>query len=113
MTLKLTVLAPVVNIRRGIGNAAGGILRQARIGEQFDAVQVIDTPKSVEQWAKVILPDQLNADAYVCIKLPNGSALCQVSAVPTQVGDAKYQEGFRDGVEHVLRWVSAERAKLG
>ena len=109
--LKLTVLAPVVNIRRGIGNAAG-ILRQARIGDQFDAVQVIDTPKSVEQWAKIILPDQLNADAYVCIKLPSGSALCQVSAVPNPP-KGTYADGFRDGVEHVLRWVSAERAKLG
>lgn len=108
MTLILTVLAPVVNIRRG-PNDTGGFIRQATVGEQFDAVQIIPGQKPPEQWAKITLPDKQDITAYICVALPSGKSLCQVSAVQ----QLSYADGFKDGVEHVLRWVSSERAKLG
>ena len=108
----LTVLAPKVKIRRGPGISAG-ILRDAIIGQQFKASQVIDSPKSPEQWAKIVLEDQQQINAYICARLPSGEVLCEVSNAPAGPGDsADFQRGFRAGVEHVLRWVSAERAKL-
>jgi hypothetical protein len=108
MTQKLTVLAPVVNIRRG-PNDSGAFIKKAAVGEQFDVLQLIPGQRPPEQWAKIILPDKRDVAAYICVTLPSGNPLCDVSAAQ----ERSYADGFKAGVEHVLRWVSTERAKLG
>jgi hypothetical protein len=113
MTSKLTVTNPVLNIRRGPNDSAA-FIKQAKVGEQYDVLQIIDGPRPPEQWAKVLLPDQQNINAYMCVTLPSGRPVSKVSSLPAQPGEsADFQRGFREGVEHVLRWLSAERAKLG
>jgi len=109
MTQKLTVLSPVVKIRRG-PNAAGAKLREAKNGQQYEILQLIPGPKAPEQWAKIVLPDMQNVDAYICTVMATGTRLCAVEDAAPQV---TYADGFRDGVEHVLRMIAAERAKFG
>lgn len=111
MTQKLTVLSPIVKIRRG-PNTVGAVLRQAKNGQQYDVLQIIPGPRAPEEWAKIILPDDQNTDAYICVTMATGTRLCAVEEQPAQSAGT-YVDGFRDGVEHVLRIIAAERAKLG
>ena len=50
--LTITVKANTVNIRRGPSNGAG-ILGRATVGQVFDVIQILDTPESKEQWARI------------------------------------------------------------
>jgi hypothetical protein len=110
-TLKLTVLKPVVNIRRGTSSGAS-FIRDAKIGQQFDVIQVIDL-KSPEKWAKIILDDDVSVDAYVCVTLPSGKDNCQVSAVPMPPqSDGQFMDGMRKGLDRAIAVLQAERAKL-
>lgn len=109
MTQKLTVLSPVVKIRRG-PNTAGAVLLEAKVGQQYEVLQLIPGPKAPEQWAKIELPNIANIDAYICVTMATGTRLCAVEDAAPQ---GTYADGFRDGVEHVLRMIAAERAKLG
>lgn len=107
-TLKLTVLAPLVNIRRGVNNNAGRI-GEAKTGQQFDVIQVIDL-KTPEQWAKVFLPEQQNGNAYICVTLPTGVKLCDVSfaADPDSPTD-KYNCGWNDCLDAMREKLDAMR----
>jgi len=113
MTQKLTVLSPIVKIRRG-PNTVGAVVREAKNGQQYDVIQMIPGQRAPEAWAKITLPDARDIDAYICVVMNTGTRLCVVEEVAGAGNDADlYTKGFRDGVEHVLRMVSAERAKLG
>jgi hypothetical protein len=96
--LTLTVVRPVVKIRRG-PSTAGGIIKDAKIGETYDVIQLLDDPdrKSPEQWAKIVLPEQQNINAYICVRLPSGSYLCNVENVPDKPKGDDYNRGFMDG----------------
>jgi hypothetical protein len=106
---KLTVLSPVVKIRRG-PNTVGAVLREAKNGQQYDVQQFIPAPRPPEEWAKITLPDAPGIDAYICVTMATGTRLCAVEEAETQ---GTYADGFRAGVEHVLRMIATERAKLG
>jgi hypothetical protein len=107
----VTILRPVVKIRRGPGTGAG-IIKAAKIGEQYRCLQVIDL-KGREQWARIVLPSDETQNAYICARMASGTPLCEVSVASAPGNTDDYKRGYRDGVEHVLAWVSAERAKLG
>ncbi|PKN93002.1 MAG: hypothetical protein CVU44_11260 [Chloroflexi bacterium HGW-Chloroflexi-6] len=109
--LILTVVAPEVNIRRGPTGSAG-MIQRAPAGTQFKVINVVDL-KAPEQWAKVRLDDAQDVDAYVCVKMPSGKALCKVQASPSKASDGEYLRGYRDGIDKVLQLIAAERAKLG
>jgi hypothetical protein len=106
---KLTVLAPVVNLRRGPNDSAG-FLGQAHVGEQFEVEELLSIGK-IEQWARVRLPEREDLTVYLCVKLPSGKALCQVQEQPAQDVDA-YRRGQRDMLERILRWLAEQRALL-
>jgi hypothetical protein len=79
--LIVTIKGNTVNVRRGPTDGAG-IIGRATVGQQFECIQVLDTPNSKEQWARIEYPNY--PDAYVCIRMANGSILAQVSVVPDQ-----------------------------
>ena len=108
MALILTVLSPTINLRRGPNDGAS-IIRQAKVGEQFDVVQVLDTG-SVEQWARITLPDQKQEMAYACVRLPSGKQLSNVSNVRDNPGDSgdEYKRGKREAVEKLMRHLQQE-----
>ena len=111
-SLILTITAQIANVRRG-PSISTAIIREAKSGQQFDVVTLVDIGAH-EQWAKVILPDSKDVHAYICTCLPNGRPQGSVSSKPVTSGNAAdYSKGFADGVDHVLRWVASERAKLG
>ncbi|HAE59354.1 MAG TPA: hypothetical protein DCG54_07570 [Anaerolineae bacterium] len=99
MTLMLTVSKPIVKIRRG-PNAGAAVLDDAKNGQEFEVIRLLDDPgqKTTEQWAKIIHPQKRDQDAYICVRLPTGTYLCNVSnngAPPSDTND--YNRGFMDG----------------
>jgi hypothetical protein len=98
MSLILTVTNPSANIRRGPTISASRFA-EAKIGNQFEVIQLIDL-KPPEQWAKIILPEHRDVDAYICVTMPTGAKLCQVSNVPTPP-NAEYQRGWNDCLDAV------------
>ncbi len=98
MGLKVTVLNPVANIRRGPTTAASRF-SEAKGGEQFDVVQLIDL-QAPEQWAKIAYPGHMDGDFYICVTMPNGNKVCQVGMAPAPIsGD--YQRGWNDCLDAV------------
>ena len=110
MTLTLTVISPVVNIRRGPSESAGVIVK-ANTGDQFDVVQVLDKG-TVEQWARIVLPEQENVMAYACIKLPNGKALCNIGNTAPAPNADEYKRGKREALEHLRALIESELEKI-
>jgi hypothetical protein len=101
-TLSATVLKPVANIRRA-PNTSGGIIKEAKGGQVYEVVGLIDGPNR-EQWARIILPDQLDVTAYICVHLAGGTAMCSVSATAAPVGDNdRYNAGYIDGYRAALK----------
>ena len=98
MTLKLTVISPTVNLRRG-PTAAASRVAEARVGEQFEVLQLLDL-KAPEQWAKIVYPGHLDGDFYLCVTQPSGNKLCQVSNTPAPA-NPEYQRGWTDCLEAV------------
>ena len=111
MSLILTVLNPTINLRRGPNDGAS-IIRQAKVGEQFDVVQVLDTG-SVEQWARITLPDQKQEMAYACVRLPSGKQLSNVSNVSASQTSDEYWRGQREALEKAIRFMENELQLLG
>jgi len=106
MSLILTVIVPTVRVRRGPGDSAA-IVAQAKTGEQYPVVNLIDKAGR-EQWAKIVFPGRENEDLYICVRLANGNALCQVVNVPVVLGSDEYKRGQRDVVEKLIRTLQKE-----
>lgn len=102
--LKLTITKPTVNVRRA-PNASAAFVRDAKEGEVFEVVHLLDDPtgKTPEQWAKVILPDKQNVDAYICVRLPSGAHLGTVSNSGPSTNIDDYNRGFMDGRQDQVR----------
>lgn len=99
--LNLTIRANTVNVRRGPTDGAG-IVGRATVGNIFDVVQIVDTPNSKEQWARIDYPGY--ADAYICTRMANGTILGQVSVMPDK-DNAEFIRGWNaclDAVHQVL-----------
>jgi hypothetical protein len=101
--LTLTVTNPVVKIRRGPSTGAG-VIKEAKVGETFDVIQLLDDPngRTPEQWAKIILPQQQDVNAYICVRLPSGNYLCNVTNVPEKPQGDDYKRGYSDGRRAML-----------
>lgn len=116
MSKILTVLARTVNVRKAPKANADLLLPKGLPeGKQFEVLQVFDVPKSVEQWAKIVLPEMLDADAYVCVRLPSGQFLCEVKDVPAPVpvpAPDEYKRGKREILQKIIRWAQEEMGKL-
>jgi len=110
MSLTLTVLSPTINLRRGPNDGAS-IIRQANVGEQFEVIQVLDTGK-VEQWARIVLPEKKNEQAYACVRLPSGKHLSNLSNVSTGESSEEYKRGQREAVEKLMRHLQQELDSL-
>lgn len=95
--LILTIKTKTVNVRRGPSDGAG-ILARVSIGQQFDVLQILDTPGSKEQWARIEHPDF--PQAYICTRMANGNMLAQVSMAPEQQPD-EYLRGWNDCLDTV------------
>lgn len=112
MSLILTVLSPTVRIRRGPGLSAS-ILGQASVGEQYPVQQVVDIPKSREQWARVIVPNRENEAAYICVRTASGSALAALSATPGMSESSNdYQRGWNAALEKMRALLDGELKKI-
>jgi len=112
--LLLTVIQTKINVRRAPSATTGSILQEARAGQQFAVMQVIDIPGSLEQWAKIVIPDRQDEAAYVCVRLANGKRNCDVSAVANQSANSdEYLRGRKDELDRMIGYFAAERAKMG
>lgn len=109
MTLILTVISPVVNVRRGPAESAGVIVK-ANTGDQFEVVQVLDQGP-VEQWARVVLPGQENVKAYICIKLASGKTLCNIGNTTPAPSADEYKRGKREVLERLRAYIESELEK--
>jgi hypothetical protein len=117
MGLKLTVITRTLNVRKAPKANADLLLEKGlENGKQFDVIQLFDVPKSVEQWAKIVLPDLLNVDAYVCVRQPAGNYLCEVKNIPdpapVPVPDGEYKRGKRDALQKIIRFATQELESL-
>lgn len=100
--LTLTVISPTVNIRSGPSDAAA-ILGKATVGNQFQVLNVIDSEKTREQWARIM--HDKHKQAYICIRAVSGSTLAQVANAPQPV-NAEFVKGWNaclDALEQVAR----------
>lgn len=104
--LTITIKANAVNILRGSSNKAG-VIGRATVGQVFDVVQILDTPESKEQWARIEF--QSYPEAYICTRMANGMVLAQAGVVPDH-DNADYVRGwnacvaaFQDVLNTMLR----------
>ena len=103
--LTLTVISPTVNIRSGPSDAAS-IIGKATVGQQYEVINIIDSGKSREQWARIV--HDKHEQAYLCIRTASGSGLCQVANAP-QNTNAEFIKGWNacldalEQVAHTLR----------
>lgn len=111
MSLILTVLSPTINLRRGPNNGAS-VIRKVKVGEQFEVIQVLDTG-AVEQWARIVLPEQKNEPVYACVRLPSGKQLSNVSNVSASQTSDEYRRGQREALEKAIRFMENELLLLG
>jgi len=102
--LKLTIVKATVNVRRA-PNAKAALVRDAKAGEVFEVIRLLDDPtsKTTEQWAKVILPDKQDVDAYICVRLPSGAHLGTVSNSGQVTNSEDYDRGFMAGEQDQVR----------
>jgi hypothetical protein len=104
--LKLTVQKPTINIRRG-PNTSAGIVGKATVGQQFDVIQILDTPGSREQWVRV---DMLSvADAYICSRLADGTVMCSTGMIPTEDHSADYVRGWNECLDSMHQVLVTQR----
>lgn len=106
MSLTLTVIVPTVRVRRGPGDS-GAIVDQAKTGQQYPVINLIDKAGR-EQWAKVVFPGREDEDLYICVRLPNGNALCSVSNTPSASESDEYRRGKRETVEKLILTLQRE-----
>lgn len=100
--LTLTVISPTVNIRSGPSDAAS-IIGKATVGQQYEVINIIDSGKSREQWARIV--HDKHEQAYLCIRTANGSVLCQLVNAP-QTSSPEFIKGWNaclDAFEQVVR----------
>lgn len=97
--LTVTIKATTVNIRRGPSNGAG-IAGKATVGQQFEVVQLLDTPDSKEQWARIEHPEI--DQAYVCTRMASGQVLAQVGMAQEQVSD-EFKRGYNACLDDLHR----------
>lgn len=100
MTLKVTVLSPTANIRRE-PTIASICFAEAQVGEQFDVIQLIDL-KAPEQWAKIVLLDNPDMEAYICVTMSTGTKMCQAGMSSEPARD-EYRRGWNECLEAIHR----------
>ena len=94
MPNKIIALKPDVNVRRGM-NTGAGILGVIHNGDQLDMIgQPINGVFPGEKWAQVIWPNDLSVNAYICLKLANGTEMCRIET--GNVLNIDYVRGWND-----------------
>lgn len=97
--LMLTIKANTLNVRRGPTDGAS-IIGRAAVGNVFDVVQIIDTPSSKEQWARIEY--QGYVEAYICTRMPDGKILGQVNVMPDK-DNAEFIRGWNACLDAILQ----------